>query len=66
MNFRGKKSTSSHGTNQPTFLVNALQPAEVSKVVLDEEAVKLSLLSQKSSYRLRLVAVAKTCVLQAN
>ena len=26
---------------QPTFLVNALQPAEVSKVVLDEEAGKI-------------------------
>jgi len=27
--------------DQPTFLVNALQPAEVSKVVLDEEAGKI-------------------------
>ncbi len=27
--------------DQPTFLVNALQPAEVSKVVLDEEAQKI-------------------------
>ena len=27
--------------DQPTFLVNALQPAEVSKVVLDEEAAKI-------------------------
>ncbi len=27
--------------DQPTFLVNALQPAEVSKVVLDEEAMKI-------------------------
>ncbi len=27
--------------NQPTFLVNALQPAEVSKVVLDEEAERI-------------------------
>ena len=27
--------------DQPTFLVNALQPAEVTKVVLDEEAGKI-------------------------
>jgi N utilization substance protein A len=27
--------------DQPTFLVNALQPAEVSKVVLDEEAERI-------------------------
>jgi N utilization substance protein A len=29
--------------DQPTFLVNALQPAEVSKVVLDEEAGKIEI-----------------------
>ena len=33
----------------PTFLVNALQPAEVSKVVLDEEAERSKLLCRKSS-----------------
>ena len=38
--------------DQPTFLVNALQPAEVSKVVLDEEAAKLKLLFRKSNFLL--------------
>ncbi len=30
--------------DQPTFLVNALQPAEVSKVVLDEEAERIEVI----------------------
>ena len=48
--------------DQPTFLVNALQPAEVSKVVLDEEAAKLKLLFPMSSCPWRLVAVVRMCV----
>ena len=32
--------------DQPTFLVNALQPAEVTKVVLDEEAGKIEVVVQ--------------------
>ena len=35
--------------DQPTFLVNALQPAEVSKVVLDEEAGKIEVVVPEES-----------------
>jgi len=42
MNFRAKKiDIIPWNEDQPTFLVNALQPAEVSKVVLDEEAERI-------------------------
>ena len=38
--------------DQPTFLVNALQPAEVSKVVLDEEAGKIEVVVQEEQLSL--------------
>jgi N utilization substance protein A len=42
-NCRAKRSTSfpGHRFDRPTFIVNALQPAEVAKVVLDEDAERI-------------------------
>ena len=41
--------------DQPTFLVNALQPAEVSKVVLDEEAGKIEVVVPDDQLSLAIV-----------
>ena len=49
--------------DQATFLVNALQPAEVTKVVIDEEAGKIEVVVPDfSSSRWRSAGAARTCV----
>jgi len=48
--------------DQPTFLVNALQPAEVTKVVLDEEAGKIVVVVPDEQLSLAIGRLAKTCV----
>ena len=51
--------------DMPTFLVNALQPAEVSKVVLDEEAGKIEVVVPEEQLSAsQLAAVVKTSVLR--
>ncbi len=44
-----------------TFIVNALQPAEVAKVVLDEEAERIEVVVPTSSSASRSAAAARTC-----
>jgi transcription antitermination factor NusA-like protein len=44
-----------------TFIVNALQPAEVSKVVLDEEAARIEVVVGERSFRWPSAAAARTC-----
>ena len=43
----------------PTFLVNALQPAEVSKVVLDEDAQRIEVVVPDEQLSLALVEGAE-------
>jgi N utilization substance protein A len=45
-----------------TFVVNALQPAEVAKVVLDEDASASKSWCRTRSFRSRSAAAARTCV----
>ena len=47
--------------DEPTFIVNALAPAEVSKVVLDEEAGRVEVVVPTSSCRWPSAVAARTC-----
>ena len=52
--------------DQPTFLVNALQPAEVSKVVLDEEAERIEVVVPDEQLSLAIGRAVRTCVWPAS
>ncbi len=45
-----------------SFIVNALQPAEVAKVVLDEDAERIEVVVPTSTCRSPSAAAARTCV----
>jgi N utilization substance protein A len=59
---RARRSTSSSGTpDAASFVVNALAPAEVTKVVLDEDSNRIEVVVPEASCRSRSAVAARTC-----
>jgi len=58
---QARRSTSSLVARSRTFIVNALQPAEVMKVVLDEDSTRIEVVVPTISSRSRSDAAARTC-----